>query len=404
MNCDDVSTIMDEHTRTRLSPSERCALDEHLAGCESCLLAWHAQTALLALPIPATPPSLFDGVLRAAAAHGSPRPAGRRARSRTVVAICVLAAGAALASAALVTVMQRARDGAAPASFAAPEGPADATSTARRAPSDGAAAGAAPGADLPEHVDVDSVPVVRTAPIYPPAALERKLEGWVQLKFTITATGTVEGVAVVDSSEPLFEPAAAQAMTGWRYLPRVVAGQRVASPGVHTTIRFALVPDAPPPDDKKYDVPQPSEDPRADALYAAYTGVERGIALAWERVAVEDLRGAELELDELRATYEIGPRQQVGLWTFYAYLYTQYRDYGRAIAAYESAIAIAETLPGGAGGGRIALANLYFARHQYDRALETLLAYKKSAGNAQYPEADAFIERLRALGVTEETL
>jgi TonB family protein len=324
-----------------------------------------------------------------------------------VVSIGVLAAGAALASAALVTVVQRARDDSATASSAAaPEGPAGTISTQRGVPSDEAGASASASADLPEYVDidVDTIPVVRTPPNYPPAAFERKLEGWVQLKFTITVNGAVDDVTVVDSSEPLFEPAAAQAITGWRYLPRVVAGKRVASHGVHTIIRFAMAPDAPTSDDKKNNIPQPSEDPRADALNAAYTGVERGIALAWERVAVEDLRGAELELDELRATYEIGPWQQVSLWNFYAYIYTQYRDYGRAIAAYESAIAIADTLPGGAGDRRLSLAKLYFARHQYDMTLRTLLAYKKTATKVQWPEADAFIERLRALGVTEETL
>ncbi len=407
MNCNVVASIMDEHAQARLSPAERCTLDEHLAGCESCSFAWHAQTALLALPIPATPRSLLDGVLRAAAARREPpEPAARRRRARSVVSIGVLAAGAALASAALVTVVQRARDDSATASSAAaPDGPAGTATTERGALSDETAAAAA-GAGVPNYVDidVDTIPVVRTAPDYPPAALDRKLEGWVQLKFTVAPNGVVDDVTVVDSSDPLFEPAAVQALSVWRYLPRVVAGRRVASHGVHTIIRFAMAQDPPASGDKAINIPQPSEDPRADALHAAYTGVERGLAHAWERVAVEDLRGAELELDELRATYAIGPRQQVSLWNFYAYIYTQYRDYGRAIAAYESAIAIAETLPGGAGDRRLSLAKLYFARHQYDMALKTLLAYKQGAGEVRYADADAFIEKLRALGVTEETL
>lgn len=414
MNCTDVTTIMDEHADARLTTAERCALDEHLAGCEPCTQAWHAQTALLALRIPETRPSLLADVLRAVTAPGARgEPTTRQRRARTVLSAAVLAAGAALVAAAVVTAVQRARDDSADASpaTAAPGGPAATASTepgASSADTTVRAAGAEP-ADYVD-IDVDLIPVVRTPPDYPPAALERKLEGWVQLNFTIAANGAVEDVTVVDSDEPLFEPAAVRALSSWKYLPRVVAGKRVAAHDVQTIIRFAMAPD-PPPNAAKSDkpppgqIPQPSEDPRADARFAAYAGVQRGIATAWERVAVEDLRGAELALDELRATYELDARQQAGLWDFYAYIYTQYRDYGRAIAAYQSSIAINETLPGGLGGQRLALAKLYFARHQYDLALKTVLPYqKKNAGKVRYPGADEFIEKLRALGVTEETL
>ena len=51
------------------------------------------------------------------------------------------------------------------------------------------------------------------------------------------------------------------------------------------------------------------------------------------------------------------------------------------------------------------LASLYFARHQYDKALKTLLAYKERSPRGRISaEATAMIEKLRALGVTEETL
>jgi tetratricopeptide (TPR) repeat protein len=177
---------------------------------------------------------------------------------------------------------------------------------------------------------------------------------------------------------------------------------------VQTIIRFALGPDPLPNANADKTPADPTaranEELRAEARNIAYLGVQRALTTAWERVSVEDLRGAELELDELRATFELDPRQQAGLFDFYAYIYTQYRDYGRAIAAYQSSIAINDTLPGGAGIQRIALAGLYFARHQYDLALETVLPYKTKDGKAKYPGADAMIEKLRALGVTEETL
>jgi TonB family protein len=252
------------------------------------------------------------------------------------------------------------------------------------------------------------LPVVRTPPDYPPAALARKLEGWVQLQFTITTKGSVDDVTVVDSSDAIFEAPAAHALSAWGYLPQVVAGKRVPARDVQTIIRFALAPD-PLPNADADNTPadqtaRANAELRAEARNIAYLGVQRALTTAWQRVSAEDLRGAELELDELRATFELDARQQAGLWDFYAYIYTQYRDYGRAIAAYQSSIAIYDTLPGGAGGQRIALADLYFARHQYDLALKTVLPYKKADGKAKYPGADAMIEKLRALGVTEDTL
>ena len=39
--------------------------------------------------------------------------------------------------------------------------------------------------------DRDVIPLVRINPDYPPRALSRGLEGWVQVQFTITPTGTV---------------------------------------------------------------------------------------------------------------------------------------------------------------------------------------------------------------------
>jgi hypothetical protein len=60
-------------------------------------------------------------------------------------------------------------------------------------------------------------------------------------------------------------------------------------------------------------------------------------------------------------------------------------------------------------GSWLPLANLYYARHQYDMALRTLLTYKERlrgtpAEGRPIPAVDEFIARLRALGVTEATL
>ena len=54
------------------------------------------------------------------------------------------------------------------------------------------------------------------------------------------------------------------------------------------------------------------------------------------------------------------------------------------------------------------LANLYFARHQYDMALKTLLRqrapYGVRAHQHRQRRSNALIEKLRALGLTHESL
>ena len=89
--------------------------------------------------------------------------------------------------------------------------------------------------------DRDVIPLVRIAPDYPPRALSRGLEGWVQVQFAITATGTVRD-AVVVNAEPksIFDDAALKAIARWRYNPRVDGGVAVERVGVQTIIRFQL--------------------------------------------------------------------------------------------------------------------------------------------------------------------
>ena len=89
--------------------------------------------------------------------------------------------------------------------------------------------------------DRDVIPLVRINPDYPPRALSRGLEGWVQVQFTITPTGTVAN-AVVVNAEPknIFDDAALKAIARWRYNPKVEGGTAVERVGVQTIIRFQL--------------------------------------------------------------------------------------------------------------------------------------------------------------------
>ena len=86
----------------------------------------------------------------------------------------------------------------------------------------------------------DYLPIVRVAPVYPARALSRGLEGFVDLSFTVTSTGSVKDPIVLQSTSSLFERAAIRAVLKFKYKPRVVDGVPVEVPGVKTRISFQL--------------------------------------------------------------------------------------------------------------------------------------------------------------------
>jgi protein TonB len=86
----------------------------------------------------------------------------------------------------------------------------------------------------------DYLPIVRVAPVYPARALSRGLEGYVDMAFTVTTTGTVKDPVVVFSTSSLFERAATRAVLKFKYKPRVVDGVPVEVPNVKTRITFKI--------------------------------------------------------------------------------------------------------------------------------------------------------------------
>jgi len=86
----------------------------------------------------------------------------------------------------------------------------------------------------------DYLPIVRVAPVYPARALSRGLEGYVDMSFTVTTTGTVRDPVVLFSTSSLFERAAMRAVMKFKYKPRVVDGVPVDVPGVKTRITFKI--------------------------------------------------------------------------------------------------------------------------------------------------------------------
>jgi TonB family protein len=248
---------------------------------------------------------------------------------------------------------------------------------------------------------VQLVPFVRIPPVYPPEALAVNLEGNVIIEFTVTETGLVEDAHVAESTDARLDAAALNAVVQWKFLPRIAAGKRAATENVRTRINFQTM-----------QTPTPAAIQRAAAPTgpglpldgAAFTAT---LETAWQRVIADDLRGAELALDEFRATYALSPFIEGEVWNAYAYVYTLQGNYGRAIDAYEAAIAVFARAGLPTQGRWVELANLYFARNQYDMALKTLLRPPRGTGAERRPytpEAEALLEKLRVLGITEETV
>jgi protein TonB len=89
--------------------------------------------------------------------------------------------------------------------------------------------------------DRDVVPLVRVDPQYPPTARQRRIEGWVDIEFSIGPAGTVENPKVIGAQPPtVFEQAALRAVRRWRYNAKMEDGVAVARHGVQVRIRFEL--------------------------------------------------------------------------------------------------------------------------------------------------------------------
>lgn len=65
---------------------------------------------------------------------------------------------------------------------------------------------------------------------YPPQMIRSRTEGWVELSFTITASGNVEDVSVVDANpRRAFDREAIRALSQWKFSPRIENGKPVAA-------------------------------------------------------------------------------------------------------------------------------------------------------------------------------
>jgi protein TonB len=89
--------------------------------------------------------------------------------------------------------------------------------------------------------DRDVVPLVRVEPQYPMSAKQKGIEGWVELMYTITKLGTVTDIIVTAANAgTIFNRAAIQAVSKWKYNPKIEGGVAVERPRVRQRIKFQL--------------------------------------------------------------------------------------------------------------------------------------------------------------------
>lgn len=89
--------------------------------------------------------------------------------------------------------------------------------------------------------DGEYLPIVKVQPVYPRRALQRGIEGYVIVEFTVTQTGQTRDPVVVEANPPkIFDKAAINAALKFKYKPRVVDGVAIEVPGVQNKISFAI--------------------------------------------------------------------------------------------------------------------------------------------------------------------
>lgn len=89
--------------------------------------------------------------------------------------------------------------------------------------------------------DGEYLPIVKVQPVYPRRALQRGIEGYVIVEFTVTSNGSVRDPLVIESNPPkIFDNAAIKAALKFKYKPRVIDGTAIEVPGVQNKITFAI--------------------------------------------------------------------------------------------------------------------------------------------------------------------
>ncbi|WNZ55994.1 energy transducer TonB [Microbulbifer sp. MKSA007] len=95
----------------------------------------------------------------------------------------------------------------------------------------------------------DYLPIVKVQPQYPRRALQRGMEGYVIVEYTVTTNGSVRDPIVIEAftlqGKPttVFNRSALKSALKYKYKPRVVDGKPTEVPNVRTKISFNMAKD-----------------------------------------------------------------------------------------------------------------------------------------------------------------
>jgi protein TonB len=109
---------------------------------------------------------------------------------------------------------------------------AAATAAAQKAAADAAAAqAAAASAAAAAQAPIALKRTKTVAPVFPEAAKNRGVSGWVEVGFTVSQNGSVENVRVLNAEpKDVFDFAATQAVEQWRFEPPIRDGKPTSQP------------------------------------------------------------------------------------------------------------------------------------------------------------------------------
>jgi protein TonB len=88
--------------------------------------------------------------------------------------------------------------------------------------------------------DQNVQPYFRLRPTYPPRMANRGVSGSCRIGFDVTPQGGTANVRALSCTNDGFSRAAIQAVSGWRYQPRVVDGQPRMREGMAVVIEFEM--------------------------------------------------------------------------------------------------------------------------------------------------------------------
>ena len=89
------------------------------------------------------------------------------------------------------------------------------------------------------------LPLIKVAPVYPPRAAHNRLEGTCAVSYTVTKSGSVRDVRVIEGEceHRIFERPSVKAAEKFKYKPRIINGEAVEVHGVLNRFNYELMKD-----------------------------------------------------------------------------------------------------------------------------------------------------------------